>query len=59
MRGSLFTVLLGVGVLVFAVWVGVLLVDEQLRQITEFCLAHPNSTLNGDLVVNCSEWLKK
>ena len=39
--------------------VGVLMVIEhQELQITEYCIDNPNGIIEGEIYVNCSEWLK-
>lgn len=40
-------------------WIGIeVLGPVQDKQITEYCMDNPNGTLQGDIIINCSEWLE-
>ena len=48
------------GVIVFCVLVQAIMMPNEYQnlQITEYCIDHPNGTIEGDIIVNCSEWLE-
>lgn len=48
-------IVIGVSIYIFFF----ILLTAQVQLITNTCLQHPNETLSGDFVVNCSEWLKE
>ena len=33
-------------------------IDHQDMQITEYCIDHPNEFIEGEMNINCSEWLE-
>lgn len=35
-----------------------IIVPNQERMITEYCINHPNEFIEGDMTINCSEWLE-
>ena len=35
----------------------VMVIDHQDMQITEYCIDHPDEFIEGELYVNCSDWL--
>lgn len=55
-------ILIGMGnlLIIFTIlWVGVEIVGPaQDMQITEYCIDHPNGSLQGDINLNCSDWLE-
>lgn len=35
-----------------------IIAPAQERMITEYCIDHPNGSLQGDINLNCSDWLE-
>ena len=44
-------------ILLFVIGVEII-APAQERMITEYCIDHPNGSLQGDINLNCSDWLE-
>ena len=55
-------IMIGMGnllIILTILWVGIEVVGPaQDQQITEYCIDNPNVSTQGDLIINCSEWLE-